>query len=66
MDLPKAQKMMEQNFNLGPRLGFIAHKGPKMAQNLKIQLLLQFLSYDLHLLGDHGPTQGPENDVAKF
>ena len=44
MELPMTQKFMEQIFDLGPRLGLMAQKGPKMAENWKIELLLQFLS----------------------
>ena len=33
---------MEHNFDLSPRLGSMAQNVPKMAQNLKMELLLQF------------------------
>ena len=29
MDLPKAQKMMERNFDFRPRFGLMAQNGPK-------------------------------------
>ena len=35
IDLPKAQKLMERIFDLGPRFGLMAQNVPKMALNLK-------------------------------
>ena len=42
---------MEQNFDSGPGFRAVAQNVPEMAQNSKIELLLQFLSYEAHLFG---------------
>ena len=46
VDLPKTQKTVEQIFDLGPGFWATARNRPKMAQNLKIELLPQFYSQD--------------------
>ena len=46
MDLPKAQKMMERNFDFRPRFGLMAQNGPKL-ENSTFPTLLELRSSSL-------------------
>ena len=56
---------MDQNFDSIGLLGY-GPKGPEMAQNLKIELLLQCLSYNSQMLRLYSPYHVQKTVGPKF
>ena len=66
MIYPRPKKLLDRIFDFGPRFRIRAQNVPKMAQNLKIELLPQLFSYGSHILRLYSPFYDKKNCWAEI